>query len=155
MANDEDSSHLLATEVRVADSLLVTAADVAWVDQRGIETAERFQEMLDWSATRVVFAGTDQFWRMTNVTSGQATQLDYAAWDAFWGSSRETDCRHLASAALLKPIAREHMSAVTPLLLTAAVRQLTAGEDTTDIQPGCNIDLLPVPASEVPDQPSE
>ena len=144
-ADDDDSAHLLPVEVRATDSLLITAPSFALVDQRGIETVERFREMLDWSATHVVFAGSDQFWRTTNVTSLQPMQLDFAGWDDFWGSNRETDCRQVPLAPLLKQAIRESMSTLPRAILAGAIRQLTAAEDSTG-QLGCNIDLLPVSA---------
>jgi hypothetical protein len=144
-ADDEDSAHLLPVEFRATDSLLITAPSFALVDQRGIETAERFREMLGWSATHVVFAGSDQFWRTTNVTSLQSTLLDFAGWDDFWGSNRETDCRHVPLAPLVKLAMRESMSTLPRTILAAAVRQLTAAENPAG-QLGCNIDLLPAPA---------
>jgi serine/threonine-protein kinase len=143
-SDDEDSAHLLPVELRATDSLLITAPSFAVVDQRGIESAERFREMLDWSATHVLFAGSDQFWRATNVTSLQSTQLDFAGWDDFWGSNRETDCRHVPLAPLLKQAIRESMSALPRTILATGIRQLTAAEDLTG-QLGCNIELLPVP----------
>ncbi len=145
MVNDEDSSHLLTTEFRVENSLLLTAPNSPLIDQRGIEAADRFREMLDWSATHVVFGRTDLFWRMTNVSTGQSSQLDFDAWEGFWGSNRQSDCRLVAMAAVIDLVAREPMSQLVPALLSGPLRQATTAETTSGGPLGCNLDLLPAP----------
>jgi len=155
MSNDEDSSHLLTTELRAEDCLLITAPSFPLVDQRGIENADRFREMFEWSAMHVVFAGTDQFWRISNVSSGQTTQLDFTAWEDFWGSNRAADCRFVALAPLVELLAREKMNMLVPSLLAGALRQATTAENSAGRPQisagrplGCNLDTLPAPVAE-------
>ncbi len=155
MSDDDSSTHLLSASIHADDALLVTAADVAWLDQRGIDSAERFQELVDWSATRVVFAGTNQFWRMTNTISGQSAQLDFAAWEAFWGPSRQTDCRHLGETLLARPTARDAASATTPSAVSAAIRPAIVEEGESTNLPGCDLDQLPLPAAEATEPAAE
>ncbi len=152
MSDDESSSHLLPTTIHVDNSLLITAAEAAWIDQRGIDSVERFQELIEWSAARVLFVGNDAFWRISTLQAGQTTRLDFAAWKSFWGASRERDCRHVGEVDLPRPSAQDRASAVSPLTLGMALRPLVAVEGSDAGIEGCSFDRLPLPTTEPADE---
>ncbi len=155
MTNDEDSSHLLAMDIRADDSLLIVAANNPLVDQRGVEAADQFQELLHWHATHTVFAAADPFWRMTDVTTGKTTDRDFSEWEAFWGASSESECWRVLWPQVVESAGREPLNSVMPGTLATSLRQTMSADSFGDAQIGCNLNVLPAPVAEALDRPSE
>jgi eukaryotic-like serine/threonine-protein kinase len=147
MANDEDSAHLPATQISCDESILIVAPGVPLVEQRGVDTPDRFRDRLRWSAEHVDFAGTELFWHVANVTSGQSVEFSFADWENYWGPSRELGCHHRAHPWATELYAQKSLSRLVPADLAGATSRDPSDEDAQR-QIGCDNSRLLTPTPE-------
>ena len=85
LTNREDAPYQLLTEINCDDSIFVTTARAALVEQRGADRVDEYATRLQWSGDHDFFDGFDVFWRILNTANETASkQLRFEGWQNLW-----------------------------------------------------------------------
>jgi serine/threonine-protein kinase len=85
LTNREDAPYQLLTEIGADDSIFVSTARPALVEQRGSDRVDEYTARLQWSGDHDFFDGFDVFWRINNTAAGtNPRQHRFDDWQDLW-----------------------------------------------------------------------
>jgi serine/threonine-protein kinase len=85
LTNREDAPYQLLTEINCDDSIFVSTAKPAFVEQRGSDRIEDYATRLQWSGDHDFFDGFEVFWQILNTAAETGSrQHRFEDWQDLW-----------------------------------------------------------------------
>jgi hypothetical protein len=93
LSNAEGEGPLLHTEIKCADSILLSGGNAPLVEQIGLNLPGEFEDQFNWSGSRYFHSGVDIFWRISTLATVGAShppvERRFDQWRAYWGETAD------------------------------------------------------------------